>query len=118
MAVLPDTGGTGRWVLIRRSLTEPADLAFYLCAGPAGTTIDTLVRVAGARWAIEECFQSAKNETGLDHYQVRTWPAWYRHITLAMLAHAFLAVTAATDPKAAATWSPSARTRSAVSWHI
>ena len=51
--------------------------------------------MAGARWAVESCFQAAKNETGLDHYQVRRYDAWYRHITLSMLAHAFLAVTAA-----------------------
>jgi SRSO17 transposase len=119
MAGLPDLDDTGRsrWVLIRRSITDPDDLAFYLCAGPAGTTITTLVRVAGARWAIEECFQQAKTETGLDHYQVRRYGAWYRHITLAMLAHAYLTVTAAGDPKAATTWSPSAQARSAVSWH-
>ena len=53
-----------------------------------------LVAVAGARWAVEDCFAEAKNETGLDHYQVRRYRAWYRHITLSMLAHAFLAVTA------------------------
>jgi hypothetical protein len=51
--------------------------------------------VAGARWAVEECFQAAKNETALDHYQVRTRAAWYRHITLALCAQAWLAVTAA-----------------------
>jgi SRSO17 transposase len=119
MAGLPDLDDTGRsrWVLIRRSIADPDELAFYLCAGPTGTTITTLVRVAGTRWAIEECFQQAKTETGLDHYQVRRYEAWYRHITLAMLAHAYLAVTAAGDPKAAATWSPSAQARSAVSWH-
>lgn len=120
MASLPDSGNDTsreRWVLIRRSIADPSELAFYLCAGLAGTSINTLVRVAGARWAIEECFQQAKTETGLDHYQVRRYQAWYRHITLAMLAHAYLAVTAATDPKAAATWSPSAQARSAVSWH-
>ena len=120
MASLPDSGNDTsreRWVLIRRSIADPHELAFYLCAGPAGTRISTLVRVAGVRWAIEECFQQAKTETGLDHYQVRRYQAWYRHITLAMLAHAYLAVTAATDPKAAATWSPSAQARSAVSWH-
>jgi SRSO17 transposase len=106
-----------RWLLVRRSLTDPADLAFYLCSGPDDTTIDTLVQVAGTRWAIEECFKQAKGETGLDHYQVRRYGGWYRHITLSMLAYAYLAVTAATDPKAAATWSPSARQRSAVSWY-
>lgn len=52
-----------------------------------------LARVAGARWAIEECFQTAKNEAGLDHYQARHYQAWYRHITLAMLATAYLAIT-------------------------
>ena len=50
--------------------------------------------MAGARWDVEDCFAEAKNETGLDHYQVRLYKAWYRHITLSMLAHAFLAVTA------------------------
>jgi SRSO17 transposase len=53
------------------------------------------VRVAGTRWAVEECFESAKGEVGLDHYEVRRWPGWYRHITLALLAHAYLTVTRA-----------------------
>jgi len=109
--------GFARWLLIRRSITDPAELAYYLCFGPAGTTIGQLARVAGARWAIEECFASAKNETGLDHYQVRRYGAWHRHITLAMLAAAYLAVTAATSPKARPAWSPSPQPRSAVSWH-
>lgn len=112
-----DRHDSSRWLLVRRSLTDPDDLAFYLCAGPDGTTIDTLVRVAGTRWAIETCFKDAKGETGLDHYQVRRYDGWYRHITLSMLAYAYLTVTAAADPKAAATWSPSAQQRSAVSWH-
>jgi SRSO17 transposase len=74
--------------------------------------------VAGSRWAIEECFQTAKTETGLDQYQVRRYDAWYRHTTLAMLAHAYLAVRAASAPKAlAAAWSASRSARSAVSWH-
>ncbi|GAB2940483.1 IS701 family transposase [Nonomuraea sp. N2-4H] len=110
--------GFARWVLLRRSLTDPDDIAFYLCYGPIGTSIDDLVRVAGARWAIEECFASAKNETGLDHYQVRRYKAWYRHITLAMLAHAYLVVTAAHAPKARAAWSASHQQKSVVSWHI
>ncbi|MCF6472956.1 IS701 family transposase [Nonomuraea sp. MG754425] len=113
--------GYRRWLLVRRSLTPNVkgelELAYYLCHAPAGTTLDDLIAIAGARWAIEECFQSAKNETGLDHYQVRRFDAWHRHITLAMLAHAFLAVTAASVPKAAAAWSVSARPRSVVSWH-
>jgi SRSO17 transposase len=111
----------GHWVLIRRSTTDPTDLAFYLCAGPAGTTIEQLVRVAGARWAIEECFQAAKMHTGLDHYEVRSYTGWYRHITLAMLAHAFLAVLAAAkgDPE---NTMPSTRlspwARSGGSWQV
>ena len=74
--------------------------------------------MAGSRWSVEECFQTAKTETGLDHYQVRRYDAWYRHITLAMLAHAYLSVTAATSPKALAAASSRSRSaRSAVSWH-
>jgi SRSO17 transposase len=121
LATLPITRepseGFGRWLLIRRSITDPAELAYYLCFGPTGTTFEQLVRVAGTRWAIEECFAAAKNETGLDHYQVRRYDAWHRHITLAMLAHAYLAVTAAASPKAHPAWSPSPQPRSAVSWH-
>jgi SRSO17 transposase len=82
-------------VLIRRSVTRPQELAFYLCHSTRPITMTRLIRVAGARWTIEECFQTAKNETALDHYQVRQYPAWYRYITLAMLAMAFLAVTRA-----------------------
>ncbi len=82
-----------RWLLIRRSLTT-GELAFYRCYAPTPVSLAALVRVAGARWAIEECFQTAKGQVGLDHYQVRGWTGWHRHITLAMLALAFLAVIA------------------------
>lgn len=58
-------------------------------------TLSELVRVAGVRWSVEECFQAAKSQVGLDHYQVRHWTPWHRHITLAMLALAFLAAVAA-----------------------
>jgi SRSO17 transposase len=119
LATLPGEPGEGpeRWLLIRRSITDPAELAYYLCWGPAGTPIAELVRVAGSRWAIEECFQTAKNETGLDQYQVRRYDSWHRHVTLAMLAAAYLAVTAAASPKARPAWSGSPQPRSAVSWH-
>jgi SRSO17 transposase len=83
------------WLLVRRSLADPTDLAYYLCHGPERTPLHELVRVAGARWAIEETFQTAKGEVGLDQYQVRRYDSWYRHITLAMLAHAFLTITSA-----------------------
>ncbi len=82
-------------VLIRRGRDRQQKLAFFLTHSPAPVSLATLVTVAGRRWGIEECFQSAKNEVGLDHYQVRHYTAWYRHITLAMLAHAWLAVNAA-----------------------
>jgi len=79
-------------LLIRRSITKPDELAFYLCHTTGPVALPQLIRVAGTRWTIEECFQTAKNEAALDHYQVRLYPAWYRYITLAMLAMAFLAV--------------------------
>ncbi|MFK0111579.1 IS701 family transposase [Streptomyces sp. NPDC091217] len=84
-----------RWVLARRSLARPEEVAYYLAFAPADTIVTELVRVAGARWAIEECFQAAKNECGLDQYEVRRYVGWYRHITLAMLVHAFLAAMTA-----------------------
>jgi SRSO17 transposase len=87
--------GWDYWLLVRRSLADPTDRAYYVCFGPAGTPLAELVRVAGTRWAIEESFESAKGEVGLDHYEVRRWPGWYRHITLALLAHAYLTVTRA-----------------------
>ncbi len=97
--------GWSRWVLARRSIpktsNDPAGLAYYVCAGPADTSLEQLVAVAGSRWRIEECFQAAKNEAGLASYQVRDYTAWYRHITLAMLAHAYLSATRATAEKGA-----------------
>ncbi|MFD8229120.1 hypothetical protein ACFV16_33925 [Streptomyces massasporeus] len=82
-------------MLARRSLARPDEIAYYLAYAPAGTLVAELVRIAGTRWAIEEAFQAAKNECGLDQYEVRRYPGWYRHITLAVLAHAFLAAMAA-----------------------
>jgi SRSO17 transposase len=90
----PATSEMARWLLVRRRRRD-GELAFYACYSPAGTSLVGLVRVAGARWAVEEGFEQAKGEVGLDHYEVRKWPGWYRHITLALLAHAFLAVTRA-----------------------
>ena len=87
--------GKGYWLLVRRSIAKPEELAYYVCFGPEDTTLEELVRVAGTRWTIEEGFEQAKGEVGLDQYQVRKWVSWYRHITLALLAHAFLAVVRA-----------------------
>jgi SRSO17 transposase len=94
LAIRP-LAGAGYWLLARRSITDPSDIAYYLCHASPTTKLADLVAVAGTRWAIEESFQSAKGEVGLDQYQVRRYDAWYRHITLAMLAHAFLTVTRA-----------------------
>jgi len=112
-AGLPDGGA--HWLLIHRQITTNGtlgQLAFYRCAGPVTTTAAQLVRVAGARWAIEECFQTAKNEAGLDHYQIRHYTAWYRHITLAMLATAYLAVTRYQETKKKGHPSPTITTSS------
>ena len=78
--------------LVRRSIADPEDLAYYACFGAAETPLLVLVRVAGTRWIIEDAFKEAKQEVGLDEYEVRLWVGWYRHITLVLLAHAFLAV--------------------------
>jgi SRSO17 transposase len=99
-AFLPYRGGApAGWatgLLIRRKLDEPDELAFHLTLAPEGTDLATLVRVAGARWTIESCFEAAKGEVGLDEYEVRSWTGWHRHVTLAMLAHAYLAAVRAT----------------------
>ena len=83
----------GHWLLIRRSPEDPEELAYYVVFAPkATTTLLEVVRVAGTRWRIESCFESAKGEFGLDEYEVRKWEAWHRHITLSLLAHAFVNV--------------------------
>jgi SRSO17 transposase len=86
--------GWAQWLLIRRSVSHPEELAFYRAFGREEATIIDLARVAGTRWTIEEGFQRAK-AVGLDQYEVRRWEGWHRHITLCLLAHAFLAVTRA-----------------------
>ena len=92
--LLLDPGADTHLLLVRRSISTPGELAYYICHTRHPVPVAELVRVAGSRWGVEETFQFAKNETGLDHYQVRRYDAWYRHITLSMLAAAFLAVTA------------------------
>src|SRR5207249_6523929 len=81
------------WLLIRRSIEKPEELAYYVVFCPVGTHLQELVQVAGRRWTIEESFEITKDEVGLDEYEVRRWSGWYRHITLAMLAQAYLTVT-------------------------
>ncbi|HLW03591.1 MAG TPA: IS701 family transposase [Ktedonobacterales bacterium] len=93
---LPAQTGPGservRWILIRRSLVDPNERACYRAAGPTGIQFADLVRVAGSRWKIEEGLEEAKSVVGLDHYEVRGFRAWYRFVTLALLAHAILVV--------------------------
>jgi SRSO17 transposase len=96
LARLPERGRE-HWLLIRRGLTDPSHrgYAYFVAYAAAGSGLMELVRVAGTRWAVEESFEAAKGEVGLDQYEVRRWDGWYRHVTLALLAHAFLAVTRA-----------------------
>jgi SRSO17 transposase len=82
-------------LLVRRSIARPQELAFFLCHSIGPVALPRLIKVTGARWMIEECFQAAKNEAAMDHYQVRRYDAWHRYITLSMLALAYLAVTRA-----------------------
>jgi SRSO17 transposase len=89
-----------RYLLVRRSIEKTQEVAFYRVFCKADTTLAEMVRVAGQRWSVEQCFQLAKGETGLDQYEVRKWKGWYRHITLSMLALAFLVVQRARKKKA------------------
>jgi SRSO17 transposase len=104
-AWLPDHAATApgwrKGLLIRRcaqadapsvKIGKPDKFTFYLTLAPEATTLPELVRIAGTRWTVEACFEEAKGEVGLDHYEVRSWTGWHWHITLAMLAHAYLTV--------------------------
>jgi SRSO17 transposase len=83
--------GPETWLLVRRSINDPTDLAYYLSNAPADTALLRLAQVAATRYTVEQCIEEAKGETGLDEYEVRHWPSWHRHITLSMMAHAWLA---------------------------
>ena len=88
----PEPKTYARWLLIRRSVSDPTEVAYFACGGPPRTTVAELVRVAGTRWAIEECFELAKGDCGLDEYEVRSWTGWHRHVTLSLFALAVVAV--------------------------
>jgi SRSO17 transposase len=88
----PSLCGWQRWLVVRRSISDASELTAYVAFAPTGTSLQTQVTVAGTRWTVEESIQTSKGEVGLDHYEVRSWTGWYRHITLAMVAQAFLAV--------------------------
>jgi SRSO17 transposase len=92
---LPDPDTTrqaGRWLLMRRTIEDSAEYAYYLTYAPAETPVHELIRIAGRRWQVEDSFEAAKGEVGLDEYEVRKWEGWQRHITLCLLAHAYLVV--------------------------
>ena len=103
---LPDFGqvlpaGWGKWLLVRRNVDKPEEMAYFLAAGPEDIALDRLAQVAGKRWAIEMAFEEAKGEAGLDEYEVRKWESWYRHVTLSLMAHAYLVVCRAYGKKGA-----------------
>jgi len=83
--------GPDVWLLARRSISDPKQIAYYLASAPVRTSLETLIRIASTRYTVEQCIEEAKGETGLDEYEVRFWHSWYRHITLSMMAHAWLA---------------------------
>lgn len=91
----PADGGMNRWLLVRRQINEPREQAYHLCAAPPDAGPAELAAAAGKRWGIECCFETAKQEVGLDEYEVRSWEGWHRHVTLSMLALAFLAAVRA-----------------------
>ncbi len=91
----PTQVGWKRWLVVRRSCSDPTEVTGYVAFAPAMATLADQVRVAGMRWTVEESIQTAKGEVGLDQYEVRSWTGWYRHITLAMWAQAFLSVVRA-----------------------
>ncbi len=92
---------TSHWLLIRRCISDPKQKTYYLVFAQPATTLEAMVKAIGARWHIEEDFETGK-DTGLDHYQVRSFIGWYRHITLVMLAQAFLKVICAQTQQASA----------------
>jgi SRSO17 transposase len=94
----PEPEAYARWVLIRRSISDPAEVAYFACGGPPGTTLPGLVRIAGSRWSVEECFELAKGDCGLADYEVRGWVGWHRHVTLSLLALAVVAVVRSRVP--------------------
>jgi SRSO17 transposase len=84
--------GWKQWLLARRSLSDPTKIAYYFVFAPESVSLEQVVRAAGSRWQVEEAIELAKGQVGLDEYEVRHWKGWYRHITLAMFALAFLTV--------------------------
>ena len=87
--------GFKRVILVRRSKSEPKEVKAYIAFAPNDTSAQKLVEVAGTRWTVETCFKESKGQVGLDHYEVRSYDGWYKHITFSMIAMAFLTVISA-----------------------
>jgi SRSO17 transposase len=83
--------GPDGWLLARRSVSDPGEIAYYLSNAPESTPLQTMASVGSARYTVEQCIEEGKGDAGLDAYQIRHWPSWHRHITLSMMAHAWLA---------------------------
>jgi SRSO17 transposase len=83
--------GPDAWLLVRRSVSDPNEMAYYLSNAPGDMPLEKLAQVASTRYTVEQCIEEAKGETGLDDYEVRYWHSWQRHITLSMMAHTWLA---------------------------
>lgn len=99
--------GPHAWLLARRSVSDVTDIAYYLASAPPETPLLTLAQVAASRYTVEQCIEEAKGETGLDEYEVRYWHSWYRHITLSMMAHAWLAFVRAKSQEKKTAQNPS-----------
>jgi hypothetical protein len=93
-------------VLVRRKISDPAGLAFFYVHAPGLVSLSILIKVAGKRWPVEECFQQGKGQAGLDQHQVRLWPSYHRHTVLSMCALALLAVATARAPGTPVPWAP------------
>ena len=93
------TSSPRHWLLIRRKISDPADLAFFYCYAPGKVSLPILIKVAGKRWPVEECFQQGKGQAGLDQHQLRLWESFHRHTVLSMCALALLAVATARHPR-------------------
>jgi SRSO17 transposase len=104
--------GWAHGLLVRRSIRTPDELAYYLVFAPTSASVEEIVRVAGTRWSIETFFKQAKGQVGLDHYEVRSWQGWHRHMTLALWALAILAVEAARAKRGTLTPTTSCRSAS------
>ena len=101
---LAATSSPRHWLLIRRKISDPADQAFFYCHAPGTVSLSILIKVAGKRWPVEECFQQGKGQTGLDQHQLRLWHSFHRHTVLSMCALALLAVATARPPGTPAPW--------------